>query len=142
MNACPVHERAELAVILDDDASVHAVDGAVIARNSGGVTRQIQSAFALRDGYSEEDSWQQILVKEYARRYYYVGTLRWPTGNERRQFLNLWVRRGFPPAAATAEALRAIADTYEPAVAKLYGKMFDEIWLASEVEVEFRQLGV
>ena len=35
-----------------------------------------------------------------------------------------------------------IADTYEPAVAKLYGKMFDEIWLASEVEMEFRQLGV
>jgi len=35
-----------------------------------------------------------------------------------------------------------IADTYEPAVAKLYGTMFDEIWLASEVEVEFRQLGV
>ena len=35
-----------------------------------------------------------------------------------------------------------IADTYEPAVAKLYGSMFDEIWLASEVEVEFRQLGI
>ena len=35
-----------------------------------------------------------------------------------------------------------IADTYEPAVAKLYGKMFDEIWLASEVELEFRQLGI
>ena len=35
-----------------------------------------------------------------------------------------------------------IADTYEPAVAKLYSKMFDEIWQASEVEVEFRQLGV
>ncbi len=35
-----------------------------------------------------------------------------------------------------------IADTHEPAVAKLYGKMFDEIWLASEVEVEFRQLGI
>lgn len=35
-----------------------------------------------------------------------------------------------------------IADTYEPAVAKLYGQMFDEIWLASEVEVEFRQLGI
>jgi hypothetical protein len=35
-----------------------------------------------------------------------------------------------------------IADTFEPAVARLYGKMFDEIWLASEVEVEFRQLGV
>jgi hypothetical protein len=35
-----------------------------------------------------------------------------------------------------------IADTFEPAVAKLYGKMFDEIWLASEVETEFRQLGI
>ena len=35
-----------------------------------------------------------------------------------------------------------IADTHEPSVAKLYGKMFDEIWLASEVEMEFRQLGV
>lgn len=35
-----------------------------------------------------------------------------------------------------------IADTYEPAVAQLYGKMFDEMWLASEVEVEFRQLGI
>jgi hypothetical protein len=35
-----------------------------------------------------------------------------------------------------------IADTFEPAVAKLYGKTFDEIWQASEVEIEFRQLGV
>ena len=35
-----------------------------------------------------------------------------------------------------------IVDTYEPPVAKLYGKMFDEIWLASEVEMEFRQLGI
>ena len=35
-----------------------------------------------------------------------------------------------------------IADTNEPAVAQLYGKMFDEIWLASEVEMEFRQLGI
>ena len=35
-----------------------------------------------------------------------------------------------------------IADTYEPAVARLYGKMFDEIWLASETEPEFRQLGI
>ncbi len=35
-----------------------------------------------------------------------------------------------------------IADTFEPAVAKLYGEMFDEIWLASEVEIEFRQLGI
>ena len=41
-----------------------------------------------------------------------------------------------------ANRWEGIADTYEPAVAKLYGKMFDEIWLASEVEIEFRQLGV
>jgi hypothetical protein len=41
-----------------------------------------------------------------------------------------------------ASRWEGIADTYEPAVAKLYGKMFDEIWLASEVETEFRQLGV
>ncbi|MEM7431903.1 MAG: hypothetical protein AAF351_08180 [Pseudomonadota bacterium] len=41
-----------------------------------------------------------------------------------------------------AERWEGIADTYEPAVAKLYGKMFDEIWLASEVEMEFRQLGI
>jgi len=41
-----------------------------------------------------------------------------------------------------ASRCEGIADTYEPAVAKLYGKMFDEIWLASEVETEFRQLGI
>ena len=41
-----------------------------------------------------------------------------------------------------ANRWEGIADTYEPAVAKLYGKMFDEIWLASEVETEFRQLGI
>ena len=35
-----------------------------------------------------------------------------------------------------------IADTYEPAVANLYARMFDEIWQASEVEIEFRQLGI
>lgn len=35
-----------------------------------------------------------------------------------------------------------IVDIDEPAVAKLYGKMFDEIWLASEVELEFRQIGI
>jgi len=35
-----------------------------------------------------------------------------------------------------------IADTYEPSVAKLYGKMFDEIWQDSEVEIEFRQMGI
>ena len=41
-----------------------------------------------------------------------------------------------------ASRCEGIADTYEPAVANLYGKMFDEIWLASEVETEFRQLGI
>ena len=41
-----------------------------------------------------------------------------------------------------ADRWEGIADTFEPSVAKLYGSMFDEIWLASEVEVEFRQLGV
>jgi hypothetical protein len=41
-----------------------------------------------------------------------------------------------------ASRWEGIADTYEPAVAHLYGKMFDEIWLASEVETEFRQLGI
>lgn len=35
-----------------------------------------------------------------------------------------------------------IVDTYEPQVATMYRKMFDEIWLASEVEIEFRQLGI
>ena len=41
-----------------------------------------------------------------------------------------------------ASRWEGILDTYEPPVAKLYSKMFDEIWLASEVEMEFRQLGV
>ena len=41
-----------------------------------------------------------------------------------------------------ADRWEGIVDTYEPAVAKLYSKMFDEIWLASEVEMEFRQLGI
>jgi hypothetical protein len=41
-----------------------------------------------------------------------------------------------------ASRWEGITDTYEPPVAKLYGKMFDEIWLASEVETEFRQLGI
>ncbi|MGB5491189.1 MAG: hypothetical protein WBM76_10225 [Woeseiaceae bacterium] len=41
-----------------------------------------------------------------------------------------------------ANGWEGIADTHEPAVAKLYSKMFDEIWLASEVETEFRQLGI
>ena len=35
-----------------------------------------------------------------------------------------------------------IVDTYEPAIAKLYGKMFDEIWFDIEVDVGFRQLGI
>lgn len=35
-----------------------------------------------------------------------------------------------------------IADTYEPGVCKTYGQTFDEIWQASEVELEFRQLGI
>jgi hypothetical protein len=41
-----------------------------------------------------------------------------------------------------ASRWEGIADTYEPAVARVYGKMFDEIWQASEVEIEFRQLGL
>ena len=41
-----------------------------------------------------------------------------------------------------ASRWEGIADTFEPAVARLSGKMFDEIWLASEVEMEFRQLGI
>ena len=41
-----------------------------------------------------------------------------------------------------AERWEGIADTYEPAVAKMYGNTFDEIWQASEVEIEFRQLGI
>ncbi len=41
-----------------------------------------------------------------------------------------------------AERWEGIVDTHEPAVAGLYSKMFDEIWLASESKMEFRQLGV
>ena len=41
-----------------------------------------------------------------------------------------------------ASRWEGIADTYEPAVARMYGKTFDEIWQASEVEIEFRQLGI
>lgn len=41
-----------------------------------------------------------------------------------------------------ASRWEGIVDTYEPAVARMYGKMFDEIWLDSEVEIEFRQLGI
>jgi len=41
-----------------------------------------------------------------------------------------------------ASRWEGIADTYEPSVAKLYGTMFDQIWLDSEVEMEFRQLRI
>lgn len=41
-----------------------------------------------------------------------------------------------------ASRWEGIADTYEPAISKHYGSMFDEIWQASEVELEFRQLGI
>ncbi|MDH4124998.1 MAG: hypothetical protein OEW64_08545 [Gammaproteobacteria bacterium] len=41
-----------------------------------------------------------------------------------------------------ASRWEGIVDTFEPPVARLYSKMFDEIWLASEVAVEFRQIGV
>ncbi|MCH8100800.1 MAG: hypothetical protein IIB74_10240 [Proteobacteria bacterium] len=41
-----------------------------------------------------------------------------------------------------AQRWDGITDTYEPAVAKLYGTMFDEIWLESAVEMEFRQLSI
>lgn len=41
-----------------------------------------------------------------------------------------------------ASRWEGITDTYEPNIANVYGKMFDEIWLDSEVELEFRQLGV
>jgi len=41
-----------------------------------------------------------------------------------------------------ANRWEGIADTHEPTVAKMYGSTFDEIWQASEVEIEFRQLGI
>lgn len=41
-----------------------------------------------------------------------------------------------------ADRWDGIADTYEPAVSRFYGKMFDEIWTASEVKIEFRQMGM
>ena len=41
-----------------------------------------------------------------------------------------------------ADRWEGIADTYEPAICQVYGKTFDEIWQASEVELEFRQLGI
>ncbi len=40
-----------------------------------------------------------------------------------------------------ANRWEGIADTHEPAVAGLYGRMFDEIWQASETKPEFRQIG-
>ena len=40
------------------------------------------------------------------------------------------------------EKWEGIVDTHEPAVARLYGETFDDIWQASEVEFEFRQLGI
>ena len=41
-----------------------------------------------------------------------------------------------------ADRWEGIVDTHEPCVADLYSKMFDEIWLASETKMEFRQLGI
>ena len=41
-----------------------------------------------------------------------------------------------------ASRWEGIADTHEPSGAKMYGNMFDDIWTASEVEMEFRQLGI
>lgn len=41
-----------------------------------------------------------------------------------------------------ASRSEGIADTYAPAVCRQYGNLFDEIWTASEVETEFRQLGI
>ena len=41
-----------------------------------------------------------------------------------------------------ANRWEGIADTYEPAVCRHYSSIFDEIWLASEVAIEFRQLGI
>lgn len=39
-----------------------------------------------------------------------------------------------------ASRWEGIADTYEPGKAKKYLRFFDEVWQASEVEPEFRQL--
>ena len=41
-----------------------------------------------------------------------------------------------------ASRWEGIADTYEPSIARMYGSTFDEIWQASEVEIEFRQMGI
>ncbi|HZW58752.1 MAG TPA: hypothetical protein VFE85_00545 [Woeseiaceae bacterium] len=41
-----------------------------------------------------------------------------------------------------ASRWEGIADTFEPTISAHYSAMFDEIWQASEVEIEFRQLGI
>jgi hypothetical protein len=41
-----------------------------------------------------------------------------------------------------ASRWEGIVDTYAPSVAKRYRTIFDEIWQASVVEIEFRQLGI
>lgn len=41
-----------------------------------------------------------------------------------------------------ASRWEGIADTWDPSVTKTYTARFDEIWHASEVEFEFRQLGM
>lgn len=41
-----------------------------------------------------------------------------------------------------ASRWEGIADTYEPGIARKYGTTFDAIWQASEVQFEFRQLGI
>lgn len=41
-----------------------------------------------------------------------------------------------------ASRWEGIADTFEPSITRVYGRMFDEIWHASEVAFEFRQLGI
>jgi len=43
---------------------------------------------------------------------------------------------------ARAESWEGVADTYEPAVARRYLDVFDELWHACEVEPELRQLHV
>jgi hypothetical protein len=41
---------------------------------------------------------------------------------------------------ARAESWEGMSDTYEPAVARRYLNMFDELWQACEIEPELRQL--
>ncbi len=41
-----------------------------------------------------------------------------------------------------ASRFEGIADTWEPSVTGIYSRKFDETWNASEVEFEFRQLGM